>query len=597
MLLLGWLLPLLLITFVFLHLVSAMISGQIEKTVSISADKAVEICGIQMTELVTASKNASYISTIEDSYQAYHLDGNAQAMYNSVTGFLNEQYKYNPGCLCAMVFFLEMPETVYYTYNTYQDNNMGTSGYARVRYFQENVQQELLDGLEDLDTGTELRVVDGHVYMVRNLMDHGFRPYGMIVMELEPGNIFDSLESIWGALSYEVFVDGIPMLGASVGDEFDMTRLENPTQKSMYSSTRRQAYVYHVSEESGQRIAYLVQLDAKSIIDDLAMLRYLFLLVLVFTIPLIYMIVKFFMIKVNRPVERLVNAAREIASGNYGTTVAEEGSSEEFSHLERAFNTMSEELKYSFEKIYLEELALRDANIEALQSQINPHFLNNTLEIINWEARMNGNDNVSAMIEALATMLNATMNREQKRFVPLREELTYVDAYLYVIGRRFGERFHVKREIAEELLEVPIPILMIQPIVENAVEHGVACSREGTVILRIYHRDTTMYIEVVNDSELTEMDRIRIESLLGESEEQVDKRHVSLGIRNVNRRLKIIYGERYGLTIRGEKGCTVSTLTVEMRGQEPEEKVRKESANPGKEKQEKPKNHKIDNKV
>lgn len=564
MLLLGWLLPLLLITFVLLYLVSTMISGQIEKTVSISADKAVEICSIQMTEIVTASKNASYIPTVEDSYQAYTLDGNEQAMYNSVTGFLNEQYKYNPGCLCAMVYFLEMPETVYYTYNTYQDNNMGTSGYARVRYFQENVQQELLDSSEDLDTGTELKVLDGHVYMVRNLVNHAFRPYGMIVMELEPGNIYDSLESIWGAVAYEVYVNGVPMLGASVGDEFDMARLESPTQGSVYFPTRHQAYVYHVSEESGQRMAYLVQLDAKSIIDDLAMLRYLLLLVLVFTVPLIYMIVKFFIIKVNRPVERLVDAAREIALGNYGVTVEEEGDSEEFSHLERAFNTMSAQLKYSFEKIYLEELALRDANIMALQSQINPHFLNNTLEIINWEARMNGNHNVSAMIEALATMLNATMNREQKQFVSLAEELTYVDAYLYIICRRFGERFRVEREIDAELLDVPVPILMIQPIVENAVEHGVAGKREGTVILRIFRREATMYIEVVNDSELTETDRRRIENLLGESEEQVDKRHVSLGIRNVNRRLKIIYGESYGLTIRGDEGYTVSTLTVKV---------------------------------
>ena len=76
----------------------------------------------------------------------------------------------------------------------------------------------------------------------------------------------------------------------------------------------------------------------------------------------------------------------------------------------------------------------------ALQSQINPHFLNNTLEIINWEARLSDNRKVSAMIEALSTMLEATLNRKKRHMVALSEELSYVDAYLYIISQRLGER-------------------------------------------------------------------------------------------------------------------------------------------------------------
>ena len=93
---------------------------------------------------------------------------------------------------------------------------------------------------------------------------------------------------------------------------------------------------------------------------------------------------------------------------------------------------MSARLQYQIDKIYTEELALKDARIMALQAQINPHFLNNALEIINWEARINENYKVSRMIENLSVMLEATMDRRHRRFITLEEEMSYVEAYLFI---------------------------------------------------------------------------------------------------------------------------------------------------------------------
>lgn len=184
---------------------------------------------------------------------------------------------------------------------------------------------------------------------------------------------------------------------------------------------------------------------------------------------------------------------------------------------------------------------------------------------------MNGNDNVSSMIEALSTMLNATMNRKQKRYVKLSEELTYVDAYLFIISRRYGERFQVRREVDDTLLDTMIPLLIIQPIVENAVEHGVANMRQGTVELHIYRKDAKMYIDVINDGVLSEEDKEKIVYLLGDEIQETEEKHVSLGIRNVDRRLKIIYGDSYGLSIRGYEDKTISTLIVGMNTEEEEQ--------------------------
>ena len=121
--------------------------------------------------------------------------------------------------------------------------------------------------------------------------------------------------------------------------------------------------------------------------------------------------------------------------------------------------------------------------MKALQSQINPHFLNNTLEIINWEARMAGDDRVSAMIEALSTMMGAVLDRDGRNQIPLKEELSYVDAYLFIINERLGGGLQVEREIEEEAAKIPVPRLILQPIVENAVEHDITPNRGGKLTL------------------------------------------------------------------------------------------------------------------
>ncbi len=563
MLLLGWLLPLMVIALLTLSVVSSMLSRQIEKTIVSSTDKALEICVIKLDEIWTASKYASYDTTIRDAYYQFKENGDEQKLYSETTYFLNQQYKYDSSMLCTMVFLTDNPERIYYTYNTFQDNNKGNAGYARVNYFEKNVMEQALARSEELGTDTELLYFEGHLYLIRNLVDISFQPYAMIVIELQKEDIFSGLGSVWGAQSYQVYLDGTPVLTADFPDN-DILPEENVTETT-YVTDGENNYSYGETTFGRQKMGYVVWIDRNSVLNEVKMLRYVVILVGVFLIPLIIMIFYFFNRKVSRPMRDLVRAAEEIAGGNYGHQIITNATSREFDYLEKTFNTMSMELKYQFETIYQEELALKDANIMALQSQINPHFLNNTLEIINWEARMSGSDNVSGMIEALGTMLRATMNRKQKRFVTLSEELSYVDAYLYIISKRFGDRFQVYRDIDESLLEMEVPILIIQPIVENAVEHGVEENRKGMVALRISADWDRIIIEVKNDGELSTKDRERIDFLLNGDDKDENEHHVSLGIRNVNRRIKIIYGDDCGLTIESdEHQHTVSRIVVKM---------------------------------
>lgn len=213
---------------------------------------------------------------------------------------------------------------------------------------------------------------------------------------------------------------------------------------------------------------------------------------------------------------------------------------------------MSDTLLNQFDRLYKEEIALRDARIMALQSQINPHFLNNTLEIINWEARLAGNDRVSSMIESLSVMMDAAADRSHTPMIPLEEEFKYVNAYLHIIQKRLGKRLTVIKEIDESLYSYKVPRLILQPILENAIEHGVDKCDKGTVIIRAYKNDDDnglFFLEVENDGLFTRRDEDRIKTILAPNYEPPKGKKGSLGIRNVNQRLKIIYGEKGGLYI------------------------------------------------
>ncbi|MFT3984857.1 MAG: sensor histidine kinase [Lachnospiraceae bacterium] len=567
MLLLCWLLPLMLLSFALFTTVSKGINSQIERTIVSSMDNAMEVYLMQVSDAVTASKNASYMPTVKDSWAQYKADGSAIDLYERVTLFLAQQYRYNEAFMCTMLYFTDVPENIFYTYAYSLGGN-----YVGVSDFKENGREAVDACTKELDTDTVLLNVGGRIYLIRNLMNASYEPYAVILSEINQDVMFQGFESVWGYEDMELLSDGEVLLKAEDSEgfaEFREKELTTARTESIYRKIGNEHWVYRQAKQDGHQVTAIVKLDAKTIVDGVDAVQYVFILLIIFMIPLIALVLLFFERCVTKPVNKLVSAAHEITERNYGHQIRQIDNSREFAYLDEAFNRMSAELKHQFEQIYLEELALRDANIMALQSQINPHFLNNTLEIINWEARMNENEKVSGMIEALSTMLAATMNRKKQQLVPLSEELSYVDAYLYIIKQRYGEKFQYEEQIDESLLHVEVPRLIVQPIIENAVEHGMNAMRQGKVTLRVFQKREKLYIEIMDDGTLSDADRERIDILLADSEIKDSVGSTSLGIRNVNRRLKIIYGEECGLVIgTNDENHTISTLIISMNRQE-----------------------------
>jgi len=564
----GWFLPLFLMICGVIFLMTRNVLGQVEQTIQSSVEKTVEIMQIQLKDCETASKNASYMAVIAKYYRQYWGVEDRTEFRNSVEEFLRQQYAYDDNCRTAELVVLNEPGSCYYALN---ESNGGS--YQDIRFFNTKARDKILKVAETLDTGTTLVGVEGKIYMVRNLVTAKFEPYAVLTLELDQDSLMKSYAGIWGYADAALYWNGELLVPGIVKNEgspehnyaYIMDALGEKDAVYEYKGGGY-SHAYRRIKTYGGTMVLMISLDNSVTYAEMAVMQYFFLILFLFMIPLIVQMMRFFHKKVTVPLGELIIAADTVREGELGIQIANEEDNEEFYRMKESFNHMSLQLKNQFERIYLEEVALRDAKIMALQSQINPHFLNNTLEIINWEARLNGNNKVSGMIEALSTMLEETMNRKEAQFHSVAEELAYADAYLYIISQRFGAKFSCTKQIDERLMSLQVPRLIIQPIVENAVEHGMDITEQGKLELRLFERaDGYLCIEVEDNGHLTKEDRKRIDRILSQDIELSKEKRVSLGIRNVDQRLKMIYGPDCGLFIEGnENDDTVSTILLKM---------------------------------
>ena len=551
---------------------------QIEETVVSSLESAGNTIVENIYSAIEMSRQASYDGVIKSAYESYLKDHDENAMYRAVSAYLSKTYKYSKTVSNSILLYRAPMSLEYYTYS-----NVAGATYANIEEFKNNAAEAVRLAAEDLDTKARLVFIDGHLYVIRNIVLSSYEPFATFVTEVNTYRLFESLDSIiWGkggllALEDEA-VYRIPEKTQAAETEALMQKLKRLVSSVKPPVEGRVSVSYASSEDAGvmmlkvngQMFSCINTLDRNEMIRSGMAFLSAYVVVFITLIPLLIATFYYFYANISRPVDSLMKGSEQIRKGHFGYTVEPFEKNTEMAELVDTFNHMSVSLEESFKKIYVEEIAERDAKLKALQSQINPHFLNNTLEIINWKARMNGNDDVSDMITALSVMMNAALNRNNEMFVTLQEELSYVDAYLYIIKERFGNKFTFTKNIDQTLLDHSVPRLIIQPIIENAVEHG---GRDGKRIgdLTIRKQDRDLLITVRNNGTLSEKDREKIALLLkeedaGTSLEALDRQ--SIGIRNVHLRLRMIYGNGSGLTIESRDDMTVCTILIRQSKQE-----------------------------
>jgi len=264
-------------------------------------------------------------------------------------------------------------------------------------------------------------------------------------------------------------------------------------------------------------------------------------------------------LSLSRPIRLLSSAMVRFGAGDLSAR-APRGGEDEVGRLSQTFNQMGDNIKVLVGKVLEEQRLKRDAELRSLQMQINPHFLYNTLESINWMARMGKADDVCVMVTSLGDLMRASIN--SRDYVSLREEIASLRNYLQIQKYRYGEKLEYRIDVAAGTEELSVPKLIIQPLVENAIYHGIEPSiGKGLVAIKSFLRGGDLVVAVedngVGMSPESIADILAVEEGGGGASAPRP-----IGMRNVIRRIKTLYGEPYGLEIQSEQydSTTVTML-------------------------------------
>lgn len=242
--------------------------------------------------------------------------------------------------------------------------------------------------------------------------------------------------------------------------------------------------------------------------------------------------------------------------------------SDEIGKLHQSFDAMAERIQHLVDTNYRYQILNRDARLKALESQINPHFLYNTLETVNWRAKALKDDTISNIVQSLAALLRATLSNE-KSLVPLNYELNLVNNYITIQKIRFEERLLFRfydSECTENLKNALVLPLTIQPLLENAIRYGMEEMTETCEIsVYPYQRGDFLIIEVANQGSSFE------ENLLENLQNGSKSSHgFGIGLLNINQRIQMLFGDAYGLSFRNEEDKAIAIITLPFIFEEPQ---------------------------
>lgn len=254
---------------------------------------------------------------------------------------------------------------------------------------------------------------------------------------------------------------------------------------------------------------------------------------------------------------QLIKKIKNIEKGDLSVKDVIHGK-DEIGTIDAAFNHMILSLNEQIDKNYIQWIAVQEAELKALQLQINPHFLYNTLESISGMASIRGCPDISKVSEKLGMMFRYSINKSGTELVTLNEEIQHVMNYFYIQNLRFGDTISPIIDIPDDLKKCKIPRFILQPLVENSIIHGFEGNKRlGCIEISASSSQVNLIIDIYDDG-------------IGMSEKQVDDLnsyisqiktvlhedgHRSIGVKNVNTRIKLMFGEQYGLQIRSKQSA------------------------------------------
>lgn len=387
--------------------------------------------------------------------------------------------------------------------------------------------------------------------MIKDISGNKFKPLGTLIINVDA----DYLLSHTAALS-ETFNPKIicvaheeilskENLNIEPGEILSSVNIAKPWDIVMLN---HEPYFISVKKlaHNGWDLVYM--LATKDMLRSIKKTNFLFAVVLVLIVMLVIVIGYIYANAISRPLTQLTKAMKVVEEGDYSVTLDSPSDKyclaiTEVADLSRNFSRMVQQINYLINEVYTKQLLIMEMKYKMLQQQINPHFLYNTLDTINWKALESGNKEISLMVKALSKLFRCSIKGPD--IITIGEDLSFVDDYIQIQKIRFEERLDYREEISPAVYSCKIPRLTLQLIVENCIVHNLEkFAGVCRILLTSTVIDARLIIRVEDNGRGVDLEHIKM--VLGGEVQATNK---SIGLKNIDQRIKISFGEKYGISV------------------------------------------------
>lgn len=431
--------------------------------------------------------------------------------------------------------------------------------------------QSIYDRFKDNDNGTPFILPDqedSYVYIMKRFYNNTMTDSITLMSAVSPtffaGKLYDLSEDISGYLIDEsgnvYFSNEAAMVGGNLFANSTTFRSISGKEDSYSTLLNREKTILMHRPLGDTPYAIIVSIAESSLTKDLK--QSIFNLVLIFAVIIaVFIALSTVLLSVfTRFVKDMESRLNLIRDKNYDARMPSYHESD-LDNISNTFNQMAGETQRLIQTVYQEQLLNNEMEIKLLQSQMNPHFLMNTLAVISTTALLHGDKELYHMVHALSGFLNTSLAdiSSKNALITIEEEMAYVDCYLYLQQVRFQEKLSFSIHVDPELSQCCIPRLTIEPLVENAVVHGIENTVDTSTLSVTVHRVQDLIEIMVKDNGIGfDYEAVIVRK---EAPDKDGSHHIS--IHNINERLKNMFGEEYGIFYETRPGCgTIARIRI-----------------------------------
>lgn len=547
--------PLIMVAAITGNITSRYINEEVKKTTFQTLNQANKNISKMLENMknailyVSMNKELQYNLSRNGGETPFQINREVTAIRNSILypGIFNENYS------SIEIFALHKNQ---YPMRLEQNDVMSSKVVENKEWYKKTIQQNgrLYWYIND-DFGKQMISVSRLVFDIKNFA----KPIAVISVDMDMSKVASVVSDIHLGKTGKVYlVDDKGKLIYSEDKSFlyrYTTKLYNSSAGSDFVTINgnKIMVIYNTLPQNGWKLVGMVSMAELN--EKAEMIRNFIYLTALLSLVIAALISLYFSYSISQPIIKLATEMKKVEKGNFNISV-EENWGGEIGVLYSSFNYMIKRINELIHEVYLSKIKEKDAELKALQAQINPHFLYNTLDTVNWLAVKHNVPEISKIVNSLASILRYSINKGND-VTTVENELKHVESYITIQKIRFKDKFEVSFNIDKRVLHYKTIKLILQPLVENAIIHGIETYEgKGKILINGYLDGEKIVFEVINNGNPIDLDLVN--KLLDSPADDKD----SYGIQNVNERIKLYYGEEYGLYYQVIDSNTVARIVI-----------------------------------